>query len=498
MKISTSNGQLTFDEIKGSLKNLPKTNRWVQLGDSLPWDEYEKFYLKHLNNDKKGAANKPARLIIGALIVKHKLNLSDRETILAIQENPYIQYFLGLEEFTDQPIFDASLFVTIRKRITIEDINAFTLQLQKKLKDKKDKDKDNHDSNSESPKKTETQDTDIKVDATCANAEVKYPTDLDLLEDASKFLARLNLEISRITKESVLTLNRFRIREVYLGVIKRKHKGKKLIDTAKRKILHWLHVDILKLTDKLDSGTFSRLNRTKQRTLLAIYKMWTQQNTMFHTGVHTCSDRIISIHQPHLRPIIRGKAKAKVEFGAKIGVSIVSGFTYIDHHSWDAYNEASDFDTHIKLFKERFGKMAHRFFGDKIYLNKENRKKMKGFGIECMGRALGRPPKNQTEEQREREIIGVGLRNEVEATFGTSKRVYRADNIRAKLPDTAQCWTAMCYFVKNLTKFMRELCRLLTEILHFLNNKCYFLAFFQNFLLSRPNMRAVSFNILLN
>jgi hypothetical protein len=219
---------------------------------------------------------------------------------------------------------------------------------------------------------------------------------------------------------------------------------------------------------------------------------------MFHTGVHTCSDRIISIHQPHLRPIIRGKTKAKVEFGAKIGVSIVSGFTYIDHHSWDAYNEASDFDTHIKLFKERFGEMAHRFFGDKIYLNKENRKKMKELGIECMGRALGRPPKNQTEEQREREIIGVGLRNEVEATFGTSKRVYRADNIRAKLPDTAQCWTAMCYFVKNLTKFMRELCRLLTEILHFLNNKCYFLAFFQNFLLSRPNMRAVSFNILLN
>jgi hypothetical protein len=141
--------------------------------------------------------------------------------------------------------------------------------------------------------------------------------------------------------------------------------------------------------------------------------------------------------------------------------------------------------------------MTKRFFGDKIYLNKENRKKMKILDIECMGRALGRPPKVQTEEQREREIIGVGLRNEAEATFGTTKRVYRGDNIKAKLPDTAQCWTAMCYFVKNLAKFMRELCRLLTKILHFGDDKYNILVFFQKFLLSQPNMRTVSLNIVL-
>ena len=54
------------------------------------------------------------------------------------------------------------------------------------------------------------------------------------------------------------------------------------------------------------------------------------------------SNRIVSIYQPHLRPIVRGKAKAKVEFGAKIGASIVNGCTYVDHLSWDAYNESSD------------------------------------------------------------------------------------------------------------------------------------------------------------
>ena len=54
--------------------------------------------------------------------------------------------------------------------------------------------------------------------------------------------------------------------------------------------------------------------------------------------------------------------------------------------------------------------------------------------------------------------------NEIECSFGTGKRIYRANDIRAKLPDTARCWTGMCYFVKNMMKFLRELCLVLNEI----------------------------------
>ena len=132
MKKVSLHGQLTFDEMKGSLERLPKTNRWVQMGDSLPWTEYEKVYNKQLKNDTVGASNRPGRMVIAALIIKHKLGLSDEETILAIQENPYMQYMCGLTEYSDRPIFDPSLFTTIRKRITIDDINALTLELAKK------------------------------------------------------------------------------------------------------------------------------------------------------------------------------------------------------------------------------------------------------------------------------------------------------------------------------------------------------------------------------
>ena len=126
--------QLDLGLLRSSLDELDKTNRWVALGDLLPWTELEKEYNSRLDNQKKGAGNKPARMILGAMIIKHKLNLSDAETIEIIRESPYMQYFCGLHEFTDKPVFDLSLFVTIRKRISEEELNKMTVKLLNKQK----------------------------------------------------------------------------------------------------------------------------------------------------------------------------------------------------------------------------------------------------------------------------------------------------------------------------------------------------------------------------
>ena len=100
--------------------------------------EYEKVCGRRLKNETVGASNKPARMVIAALIIKHRLSLSDEETVLAIQEKPFMQYMCGLTEYSDRPIFDPSLFSTIRKRITIEDINALTLGIIRKEMERKD------------------------------------------------------------------------------------------------------------------------------------------------------------------------------------------------------------------------------------------------------------------------------------------------------------------------------------------------------------------------
>ena len=80
---------------------------------------------------------------------------------------------------------------------------------------------------------------------------------------------------------------------------------------------------------------------------------------MFEEKKYQCKDRIISIFQLHVRPIVRGESKNPTEFGAKIGAAVYEGYTFIDHHSWDAYNESSDLSLQIQLFKKRFGYLPY-------------------------------------------------------------------------------------------------------------------------------------------
>ena len=106
MKYSSPNKQFLLDTFKSTLDGLFKANRWVKLADMLPWGEIANIYNTRLNNTRKGVGNKLARVIIGVFLIKHKMNLSDLETIEAIKENPYMQYMFGLSEFKDTMVFD--------------------------------------------------------------------------------------------------------------------------------------------------------------------------------------------------------------------------------------------------------------------------------------------------------------------------------------------------------------------------------------------------------
>ena len=491
MKYKSQGKQLSFNLFESSLKDLPKTNRWVKLGESLPWDKIEKIYNAKLNNRHGGAGNKPARIIIGALLIKHKLGLSDEETIQAICENPYMQNMLGLSEFTTKPVFDPSLFVTIRKRIGVDDFNDMSeslLKLQVELQEKKEKEErekkengdndENHHNMGASSEGTETNSSKsssdsadikdssthsglLKIDATCADAEVRYPTDLDLIHDGVETMDRI---IERISAMAAVVKPKTHIKELhskYLNVIKLRSKPKKKVNECKEYLLTWLGRNIYQCADlvaKTSSEYFERLKPRDKQLFSTVIRMYRQQKEMLRTHTHQCENRIVSIFQPHVRPIVRGKARNKTEFGAKIGACIVQGYTFIDHLSWEAYNENEDLMIHLRCYKERFGKLPEKVEADKIYLNRKNRRILRLLRIEIGGKPLGRPSKEQqTKEYQELMAKNVGERNEVEATFGTAKRIYRANNIRAKLPDTGASWTACCYFAKNVMKFLREL-----------------------------------------
>lgn len=488
MKYSSQGRQLTLDIFTSSLeKSLDPDNRWYKLANTMPWDKIEVIYNKTLDNKHNGAGNKPARLIVGALIIKHQLSLSDDETIEMIKENPYMQYFVGLPVFTRIPIFDSSLFVTIRKRLGVDNINAITLLLMEILSAKetgsKDENKQNErdgreeesdtDSNTPDPSEISASDDSfidekgerhcghIIIDATCCDAEVKYPTDLDVLHDAVKVSARVIERLCRITRHPMPKTFMKAARKKFLAVVKKKRKSKSLVRKGISQQLTYLNRNIRNLVNIVSvnkSSCINGLKRNDRNFISTCIKVYYQQKSMFDTKSHQCKDRIVSVFQPHVRPIVRGKSKAKVEFGSKIGVAIVKGFTYIDHFSWDAYNESEDLQVHIERYRERFGCLPVKCYADKIYMNRENRKLLDQLHIKAAGKPLGRPTKEmQTAEYKLQALEDNGVRNGVEASFGTGKRVYRANNIRAKLPDTADTWTAMCYLAKNLKKFLREI-----------------------------------------
>ena len=445
-------------ELQDSLAGLSKFNRWVKLADNLPWDKIEKEYNKRLRNRHNGAGNKPARMVVGALIVKHVENLSDEKTIQAIQENPYMQYLLGLSKFTEKPVFVPELFVSVRKRLDHDFFNLLTLMLAEADGSKPKKDHTDEEGNDHGGT--------MKIDATCCDAEVRYPTDCNLLEDGSNLIDRLLDKFCTRHKIIKPRTRRVESRQAFIQLTRKKRKGKKLIDKTKLVQIRCLQADFQTFFDflgKYSSNLLACFSRRDCKWLMAAIKMYDQQKMMFEQNVRSCADRIISIYQPHLRPIVRGKAKAKVEFGAKIGASIVNGYTYVDRLSWDAYNESSDLVAQMELYKLRFGMFPKEVQADKLYLGKENRKYIKACHVNCYNRPLGRPPKEENDSHADDKKRAIGERNEIEGTFGTSKRVYRANNIRAKLDDTADTWIGACFFAKNVMKFLRGLLCLISE-----------------------------------
>ena len=303
------------------------------------------------------------------------------------------------------------------------------------------------------------------VDATCCDAEVKYPTDLDVLHDAVKVSDRLIEKLCKITRTPRPRSFFKTARANFLEVVKKKRKSKSQIRKGISIQLHCLskHIhSIVDIVSKNNSSCLKKLKIREQQFICTIIKVYHQHKEMFEKNDHQCKNRIISVFQPHVRPIVRGKSKAKVEFGAKIGVAVVKGYTFIDHHSWDAYNESEDLKVHLENYFKRFGCLPVKCYADKIYMNRKNRNLLKDNYIQAAGKPLGRPSKEmQTEEYKQQAYKDNGVRNGVEATFGTGKRGYRANDIRAKLPDTGDTWTAMCFLVKNVKKFLKEfLCAL--------------------------------------
>ena len=188
-----------------------------------------------------------------------------------------------------------------------------------------------------------------------------------------------------------------------------------------------------------------------------------QQKYMYDNRTHSVSDRIVSVSQPFVRPIVRGKAGKPVEFGAKLDISVVDGWTRLERCSFNAYNEAGNLRTMVERFRAREGHYPSRILADKIYRNRDNLSYCKQLGIRLSGPALGRPRKDEIRDKAQN-YLDECERVEVERRFSLAKRKCGMGLVTAKLRETAAHVIAMSVLVLNLRKIQCALLQILAML----------------------------------
>lgn len=427
-KIREEQTQLGFEDFNQPIGlRMNPDNRWIQKADLIPWCELEADYAKLFKNDsKRGNVAKPFRLAFGALLIQLEYAFSDEETVLQIQENPYLQYFVGLPGYQEHKPFDSSTMVYFRKRLTAErvsEINERILASHETLPPVNSKKRRNAKTD---PKRNDDNDDTpnlgtLMLDATCAPSQIKYPLDTDLLNDS-----RLNTErmIKEICHEHGIKKPRTypkQARKAHLAIAKRKKKSKKIIRKAVRKQLVYLTRNGGCLTKWQEQGiVLSELQTIDFYTAMRILE---QQQEMYDTHTHSVANRIVSFSQPFLRPIVRGKAKATTEFGVKLDISQANGFVRIERMSFDAFNESEDLIDAVESYRDRTGNYPERVLVDQIYRTRNNRDFCKKHDIRLSGPKLGRPKKENTVTKKE-EYQDNCDRIQVEREFSLAKRCH--------------------------------------------------------------------------
>ena len=442
------NGQISLEDFGQPVgMDLKNSNRWVKRAQTIPWIEIEKKYAKLFSN-KKGNVAKSLRLGLGARIIQAEYGYSDAEIPLQIQENPYLQYFCGYKAFDDsKPPFDPSMMVYFRKRLTPEiigEINEMIIAAEQAKQAKAEETAEEANDSDDDDKNSGT----MVVDATCAPSQITYPQDVSLLNQARECSEKIIDEL-HVKGEQKPRTYRKKAHKDYTSYSRSRKPKAKQTRKAIGKQLGYLKRNISSIEKMIADG--KQLPSKYIERFSTIQTIYSQQKEMFDNHTHSVKDRIVSLSQPWIRPIVRGKAKAKVEFGVKLDISVCDGWTRLERHSFDAYNESTGLQDMIEQYRKRTGHYPERVLADKIYRTRDNLSYCKQHSIRLSGPALGRPKKDAVIDKKQN-YIDECERVEVERKFSLAKRKCGMGMIVTRLKETTCHSIAMSVLLLNLRK----------------------------------------------
>lgn len=297
-------------------------------------------------------------------------------------------------------------------------------------------------------------------DATCYESEVRYPTDVKLLYECCEWLHKQWLELSKAA--NLPKPHDHKIRKAFkrYGVYARmRRKSRKKRRSLLRSLLYWLETLVKRVQWLLNKypQVNKKLNNKFYKKLKTIRIVGVQQRYMYEHNVRKYPNRIVSLAKPYLRPIVRGKERKKVEFGAKGHTTQVDGINFIEHLDFENFHEGNRMWNSIAQNKHRFGKLPKQYAGDKIYATNKNRRKARKLGIATCFKRKGRKAKDEKQRQKMRDILNKERATRLEGSFGTEKNRYLNGRVRAKREDTEKAWIFFAVHTANLVRLAKRL-----------------------------------------
>ena len=449
----TTDRQISFTDFNQSCgMQLDQNNEWVVLADSIEWSKWEEDYAKNFNSPKGNPA-KSFQMVLGALLIQKKKGLSDRKLVKEITENPYLQYFIGMSAFSKEAPFTAPALVYFRKRLNVEVINKINDDYLNTAEHTWEHEEENEGERAKEVNQTKENGNrgTMIMDATCSPSNIRYPQDYSLLNEAREKLEKM-IDFFHETYHPWKKPRTYRevARKDYLELAKSKKRTEKRIRATVRKMLGYVKRDLGYLEKYMENGY--ALSGKYINNYLVILELYRQQKYMYDNKVKRVENRIVSISQPYIRPIVRGKIKSPTEFGAKYDVSIdEKGHARLEKISFEPYNEGCELQDAIERYKERTGAYPGRVLVDQIYRTRDNRAYCKERGIEMSGPKLGRPAK-ESKKSSKTEYQDNTDRIEVERFFSREKHSFGAGLIMTKLDSTTLTSIALSVLAANMFK----------------------------------------------
>lgn len=456
---------------------LNSENEWVKLAGIIPWWVFEKKYAEQFPSNT-GQPACSLRQALGSQIIKEKYQFSDEMTVEHIAMNPYLQYFIGLTEYRQTTPFDPSMMSRFRQRLTpemLQDVNDVITgrKTVEQIAAEAEEHNDSGDSSAGSgggsgqpESKEEPNEGTLILDATCAPQAIRFPTDTSLLSEARQNTESIidSFHAAGLTDGKKPRTYRIVAKKQYNGFSKSRKKTSRSIRNTKRQQLNFLrrnlkHIDAV-IQNHPDEWEKALTGWQRER-LAVIRTLYAQQREMYESASTRIDDRIVSLSQPWVRPIVRGKQNAPVEFGAKVEMSDIDGFLRIEFLSWDAFNECHTLQDSVEAYRKAYGHYPERVLADTIYRTRDNLRYCKEHGIHLNGQRLGKPSKDPAIRKQELRLewLESGERGDIERRFGISKRCYSLGRITAKLKHTSEVMIHMSVLTLNLQKRLRLLLR---------------------------------------